>query len=76
MARTVKTLMPTRKWWVAQATAVGSWLVAAINAGWEIHESLQIMAVGIVVEAVATWLTPNANTPAGVPRETVRHSKR
>lgn len=55
-------MAPTRKWYVAQVTAVGSWLIAAINAGWDIGAPLQIMAVGIVVAAAATWLVPNAES--------------
>lgn len=62
-----KSLIPTRKWLVAQVTAAGAWLVAAIEAGWEINASLQILAVGVVVGAVSTWLIPNADTPGGVP---------
>lgn len=59
--------MPTRKWITAQVVAIGAWLVAAINAGWHIHEALQITAVGIVVQAISTWLVPNQGTPGGVP---------
>jgi hypothetical protein len=67
-----KSLKPTRKWLVAQATAVGAWLVAAINAGWHITAALQIMAVGIVVAALATYWTPNVNEPGGVARRRSR----
>jgi hypothetical protein len=65
---TEKSLKPTRKWLVAQATTVGAWLVAAINAGWHITAALQIMAIGIVVEALATYWTPNVNEAGGVAR--------
>jgi hypothetical protein len=46
---------------VARTVAVGTWLVAAINADWHIGPALQIMAVGIVVAAVGAYLTPNAS---------------
>jgi hypothetical protein len=65
---TQKSLMPTRKWLVAQGTAVASWLVAAINADWHITAALQIMAIGIAVEALATYWTPNVNEAGGVAR--------
>ncbi len=65
---TVKSKLPTRKWIAAQVTAVGAWLVAAIEAGWDINTSLQILAVGIVIEAVTTYVVANENTPGGVPR--------
>lgn len=68
MTGTKKSLLPTRKWVVQQVGAVGTWLIAAVNAGWHIGPALQITAIGIGVAAVAAWLTPNANTPAGVPR--------
>jgi hypothetical protein len=62
-----KSLWPTRKWFVAQATAGGSLVIALIEAEWDFTNPLQIVAVGLVVEAFSTWLIPNANTPGGVP---------
>jgi hypothetical protein len=62
-----KSSWPTRKWWVAQATAVGALVVALIEAKWDFNSSLQIVAVGLVVEAFSTWLIPNLDTPGGVP---------
>lgn len=50
---------PSRKWFVTQITAISAWLVAAINAGWDIGAELQIMAVGIVTQALAAYLIPN-----------------
>ena len=50
---------PSRKWFVAQVTALGSWVVAAIQVTWEINAELQIVAVGILVEAITTWAIPN-----------------
>lgn len=54
-----KSWVPSRKWGVAQVASISGWAVAAINAGWHIGASLQIMAVTIVAGAVSTYIIPN-----------------
>lgn len=68
MAETKKSWLPTNKWFATQVTAVSAWLVALINNGWDLTASLQIMAVGIVAQAIIGYLVPNESTPGGVPR--------
>ena len=69
-----KSLRPTRKWWATQVTAVSAWLVALIQAGYEVSTTLAIAAVGIVAQAIIGWLFPNEDTPGGVPRAKARTS--
>lgn len=57
-------LKPTRKWWVTQVTALAALATMYLTTGgWDTEES--VSAVGIIVQAVAAWLTPNEAT---VPR--------
>lgn len=57
---------PTRKWWAAQITGAGAlaslWLATD---GWETEESVAL--VGLLVQALTTWLVPNSDTAGGVP---------
>jgi hypothetical protein len=57
---------PTRKWWAAQITGAGAlallWLATD---GWDTEESVAL--VGLLVQALTTWLVPNADTAGGVP---------
>lgn len=59
-------LKPTRKWWVAQGTALAALATMYISTGgWDAEES--IAALGIFVQALTTWLIPNEPTAGGVP---------
>jgi hypothetical protein len=60
-----KTWVPTRKWFYAQAIALGGLATSAIQSGWDETES--VLAVGIVVQAIVTYVLPNEDTPGGVP---------
>lgn len=62
-----KSVLPTRKWFAQQITAAGTFLVALIQNGWELSSELQVVLVGLVIGAIATYVTPNENTPGGVP---------
>ena len=54
-------LVPTRKWWVAQVTALAAIAVMYLTTGnWDAEES--VAAVGWVVQAVGSWLMPNETT--------------
>lgn len=75
MTETKKSWLPTHKWFANQVIAVGGWLVALINANWEVTQALQITAVGIVVAAITSYVLPNQNTPGGVARKATRHRR-
>lgn len=54
---------PTRKWFAARVTAIATLAVAIIQTGW--NDPTQIVAVGLVAEALISYLVPNeaTNTP-------------
>ena len=57
--------MPSRKWIAAQVSAIGAFVVALINSGWELTSDLQVILVGLIVQAIVTYLVPNS--PADAP---------
>jgi hypothetical protein len=60
-----KSLQPTRKWWVAQITAMAALLVAWVNVGaW--NRTVTIGLIGFASQAVTSYLTPNHDVPGGV----------
>ena len=61
-----KSLWPTRKWLAATTTAIGALLVLYIQQNGFTDEML-IAMVSAAVQAVVTYLIPNAETPGGVP---------
>lgn len=61
-------LLPTRKWWVAQVTALTGIAIMAITTNsWDQEES--IAAITWFAGAFSTWLIPNdpTNTNSGLP---------
>lgn len=57
--------MPTRKWWAALVTGLGTIATMALTTGtWDTEESVAL--VGLVVERLVSWLVPNAPDRAGV----------
>ncbi|NAZ77091.1 hypothetical protein GTQ99_16930 [Kineococcus sp. T13] len=57
---------PTRKWLVAQITALGALLTLLLTTGgWGAEENVAL--VGYLVQALTTYLVPNLDTPGGVP---------
>jgi hypothetical protein len=50
---------PSRKWFVAQVAALATFFTALIQAGWDLTSSLQIVLVGLIAQAIATYLIPN-----------------
>jgi hypothetical protein len=57
---------PTRKWWAATVTALGGVLILVIQQGGFTAE-VAIALVGVVTQAIVTYLIPNDSTPGGVP---------
>ena len=63
---TQKSAAPTRKWIVARITALAAVATMYITTGsWDTEESLAL--VGLITEALISYLTPNHDTPGGVP---------
>ena len=61
-----KSLVPTRKWFATQITAIAALVAAWLTAGaW--NTTLSIALVGLIAQAAAGYLLPNADTPGGVP---------
>jgi hypothetical protein len=62
---TKKSWLPTRKWVAAQVVALGAVAVSWIESGWDATE--EKLLIGIVVQALTTYLISNQDTPGGVP---------
>ncbi len=61
-----KSWRPTTKWWVAQIAGLGALATMHLTTGgWDTEES--VFVVGLLVQALTTYLVPNADTPGGVP---------
>jgi hypothetical protein len=65
-ATTSKSAWPTRKWWAMFITALAAFLISWIQAG-EFGKETLIALIGLVAQALVTYLVPNADTPGGVP---------
>lgn len=66
MPTKTRSLIPTRKWFATQVTALAGWAIALINVGvWT--ATVKIALVTIIAQALVGWLVPNDNTPGGVP---------
>lgn len=64
---TQKSAAPTRKWVVAQVSAVVGLVLMLITGDPTITDPEKVAIGTFVVQAVATYLTPNEDTPGGVP---------
>jgi ABC-type enterochelin transport system permease subunit len=62
-----KSARPTNKWLAGQATLIGTFLIALIQNKWQLSSELQVTLVGLVIQAITTYLVPNTDTPGGVP---------
>jgi hypothetical protein len=65
-AEAVKSRWPTKKWWAALVTVVGSWLANLITAG-AFTKAIAIALVGIVSQMTVAYLVSNDDTLGGVP---------
>ena len=61
-----KSWRPTNKWLAALVTALGALVVNWIQAG-RFTTEIQIALVGLITQCIVSYLTPNDNTPGGVP---------
>jgi hypothetical protein len=59
---------PTRKWWTALIAGVGALLVTGVSTG-DWSRELAGAAIGLVVQLLLAYLTPNQATPGGVPQK-------
>lgn len=58
--------VPSRKWFAAQAVALGALVTSAVESGWDATEWK--LVIGIVVQAIVTYLLPNEEFDPEVPR--------
>ena len=49
--------MPSRKWWAATVTGIGTEVIAVIDTSW--NKATQIALVGLVVQRAVAYLVPN-----------------
>jgi hypothetical protein len=61
-----KSRCPTNKWMATQVTAVAALLTAWVTAGgW--NKTLSITLIGVVGQAIVSYVLPNGDAPGGVP---------
>jgi hypothetical protein len=65
MEAPVKSWVPTRKWFAAQAVAIAGIATSYVDSGWDATETK--LCIAVAVQAVVTYLLPNESTPGGVP---------
>lgn len=59
--------IPTRKWLATQVTAVTAFVVAWVNqGGWD--KTLSIALIGLVSQAIFSYLVPNTDRSSGSDR--------
>ncbi|HEY5881174.1 MAG TPA: hypothetical protein VIU11_19835 [Nakamurella sp.] len=61
-----KSRRPTNKWIVTQVAAVGALVTAWLTAG-EWGTTLSVTAIGILTQAIVSYVAPNTDSPGGVP---------
>jgi hypothetical protein len=62
-------VLPTRKWIATQVTAVAAFTIAWVTAA-EWNSTLSIALIGLISQAVISYLVPNAHTSGAVPAVT------
>lgn len=61
-----KSWFPTKKWIVTQiAAAAAVATMWATTGSWDTEETVAL--IGLITQAAAAYLTPNQDTPGGVP---------
>jgi hypothetical protein len=61
-----KSRVPTNKWLATQVTATAALLTGWVTAG-EWNRTLTTTAIGLVAQAIVSYVLPNAESPGGVP---------
>ena len=61
-----KSRWPTNKWLATQVTALVALLTGWVTAG-EWNKTLSITLIGLVGQAIVSYMLPNAELPGGVP---------
>ena len=61
-----KSKWPTNKWLATQVTAMAALLTGWVTAG-EWNKTLSTTMIGLVAQAVVSYVLPNAESPGGVP---------
>lgn len=61
-----KSLWPTNKWWAALVTAAAAWVINWITVG-TFSKAILIALIGVIAQAIVSYLVPNSDTPGGVP---------
>jgi hypothetical protein len=62
----VKSKWPTNKWMATQVTALAALLTGWVTAG-EWNKTLSTTMIGLVAQAIVSYVLPNAESPGGVP---------
>ena len=61
-----KSRLPTNKWMATQVTAAVALLTGWVTAG-EWNKTLSTTLIGLVGQAIVSYMLPNADGPGGVP---------
>lgn len=66
--------LPTRKWWAATITGLGTIGVAWVQAsGWT--STLTVTAIGFAVQRGLAWVLPNGDSDASAKQKPAVHHK-
>ena len=65
-----KSYWPTRKWWAATVIAIGAIATLWVTKG-EFDKDVMLATIGVIVQAITTYLVPNQDTPGGVPTRNI-----
>jgi|tagenome__1003787_1003787.scaffolds.fasta_scaffold20832462_1 hypothetical protein len=66
VSASTKSYWPTRKWWAATVIALGAIATLWVTKG-ELDKDVMLAAIGVIVQAITTYLVPNQDSPGGVP---------
>jgi hypothetical protein len=61
-----KSYWPTNKWWAATVIAIGAVATLWVTKG-AFDKDVMLATIGVIVQALTSYLVPNQDTPGGVP---------
>jgi hypothetical protein len=67
---------PTRKWWAATVTAIGTVAIAALTGDGINTDPEIVMVVGLGVQRVIAYLVPNEDSPLAAALATPKKARR